>query len=112
MKQLKLVGAKTYFCEGIKGGYVTLGQIAEIENDEVADALLEESRLDDRNNRHKIFVRYTPAMAKADALDDGDEGDDGGAGDDDTTDESSTFVQEIPATVKKPRTRAAARSSE
>lgn len=109
MEQLKLVGAKTYFCEGIKGGHVTLGQIAEVENDEVADALLDESRLDDRNNRHKIFVRYTPAMAKADAIDDGDDGDDG---DDDTTDESSTFVQEIPATVKKPRTRAAARNPE
>lgn len=111
MKQLKLVGAKTYYCEGIKGGHVTMGGIADVEDDTVADALLEESRLDDRNNRHKIFVRYTPAMAKADAIDDGDEDDSGDDGDD-TSDESSTFVQEIPATVKKPRTRTAVRSAE
>lgn len=111
MKQLKLVGAKTYYCEGIKGGHVLAGEIAEVEDDAVADSLLKESRLDDRNNRHKIFVSYTPAMAKADGIDDGDE--DGGSDEgDEGSDESSTFVQEIPATVKKPRTRAAARSAE
>ncbi len=93
--KLKLVGAKTYYCEAFRGGYVLEGGVVELEDDKLVKAFLKETYTDALNNVHPVFVRTTEAVGAAvdedddDAEDDDDDDDDGDSDDDEDDDDDA-----------------------
>lgn len=55
MSRLKLVGAQTYFCAAIQGGSILRGQVKEVEDENIAAALLSVVTYDKRNNIVPVF---------------------------------------------------------
>lgn len=103
--KLKLVGAKTYFCEAFRGGFVLEGGVVELEDKKLVRALLKETYMDALNNVHPVFVVTEDPVAVA-ASDEDDLDDDDGC---DGLDAPKTDpVAPTAPTPKKPRTRTAA----
>jgi hypothetical protein len=102
--KLKLVGAKTYFCEAFRGGFVLEGGVVELEDKKLVRALLKETYMDALNNIHPVFVvTEDPVAVAAPDEDDLDDDDDDVLG----APETDPVAPAAPA-PKKPRTRAAA----
>lgn len=66
MTKLKLVGAARYICEAAFHDVIVKGQIIEVADDKVADALLADVRVDELNNEHAMFVEMTDEELEAD----------------------------------------------
>jgi hypothetical protein len=106
--KLKLVGAKTYYCEAFRGGFVLEGGVVELDDKKLVRALLKETYMDALNNVHPVFtVTEDPVAVAAPDEDDLDDADEDGDVLGEVEAAPAAPAAHAAPVPKKPRTRAA-----